>query len=148
MEKARIEVFQDCFFLRVIGRRPEPSEMGPLTCAQAQAALLELATTLQRRFPPRGEVDAIPVPEEALLEAIASMAEDGVMEAFASMSPRLRRAVRARLRSLLTAVMAYKVTGNNCISFLPRDIPDEHIGMALLMTMGVELPEDLRATLE
>lgn len=148
MEKARIEVFRDCFFLRVIGYRPEPSDMVPLTCAEAETGLFDLANELQQQFPPSGEADAKPVPEEALLEAIASMAEDGATEAFASMKPRLRRAVRVRLRTLLTVVVANNVSRNKCISFLPRGFPQEHVGMALLATIGVELPPDLRAKLE
>lgn len=148
MEKKRVEGFQDSFFRRVMGRRPDTREMEPLTCAAAEKGLFDLAAAMQRQFPPSGEADANPVPEAALLEAIANMAEHGAIEAFAGMRPRLRRAVRVRVRTLLTVVAANEVASNVHISFLPRGFPDEHVGMALLVTMGVELPRDLRAKLE
>ncbi|MFN4018213.1 MAG: hypothetical protein ACK4JB_22950 [Reyranella sp.] len=148
MEKTRIEEFQDLFFARVMGDRRRNAEPEPLTVDRAQEGLFDLANALQQRFPPSGEADAKPVAEEALLEAIANMAEHGAMEAFAGMRPRLRRAVRVRLRTLLTVVVANEAASNARISFLPPGFPDEHVGMALLATMGVELPRDLRAKLE
>ena len=155
MEKKRVEAFQHRFFDRVMGEFDrvmsealDAAEPEPLSCADAEKGLFELAAVLQRRFPPSGEDNAKAVPEEALLEAIANMAEHGAVEAFAGMRTRLRRAVRVRLRTLLTVVLSTKAANGDCISYLPRGFPAEHVGMALLATMGVELPRDLRLKLE
>ncbi len=148
MEKNRVEEFQDLFFARVMGGRFCDFDLEPLTAGRAQEGLLDLAATLQLRFPPAGEADTKWVPEEALMEAIASMAEYDEVEAFASMRPPLRQAVRARLRTLLTLVLANEAKSADHISVVPRGLPDEHVGMALLVTMGVGLPRALRTKLE
>lgn len=148
MEKKKVEEVQDLFFSRVMGARLWNFDLEPLTVERAQEGLLDLVAALQRRFPPAGEADTGSVPEAALLEAIGSMAEYGEVEAFAGMRPPLRRAVRARLTTLLTLVVATEVTSKEHISVVPRGLPDEHVGMALLVTIGIALPRALRAKLE
>lgn len=148
MQKKRLEEIQLAFFRRVMGRQADPSEAEPLTCAAAQKGLFDLATELQQRVPPRDEAKAKPVPETALIAAIVSMAEYGAAEAFDGMRPRLRRAIRRRVATLLTIVSANEAAENEHISVLPRDFPAEHVGMALLVTMGVEIPSGLREKLE
>lgn len=148
MDSARIQEFQEQFFSRVLAGTPRPMEPEPVSCATAEKALFDLAAALQQSAPVSDEAQAGPVGEQALLEAIASMAEHGAVEAFAGMMPRLRRAVRARLRTLLTVVVTNQAAKNDCISYLPRGFPAEHVGMALLVTLGVELPTDLREKLE
>lgn len=148
MVKKRLEEIQLAFFRRLMGRSTDPSEAEPLSCAAAEVGLFDLAAKLQRRFPSRDEAEAKPVPEAALVEAIATMAEYGAEQAFEGMRPRLRRAIRRRLATLLTIVTANEAADNEHISVLPRDFPAEHVGMALLVTMGVEIPAGLRAKLE
>jgi hypothetical protein len=148
MQRKRIEELQLQFIRRVMGREPDPSEVEAVKCNVAQTALFDLADALQRAFPPRDEANAKPVAEAALTEAIGSMAEHGAMEAFQGMRPRLRRAVRVRIRTLLTIVTANEAAGKDRISVLPRGFPADQVGLALLATMGVELPPSLRAKLE
>ena len=148
MERKKVQEFQDLFFSRVMDARFWNFDLEPLTVERAQEGLLDLIAALQRRFPPAGEADAGSVPEEALLEAIASMAEYGEVEAFAGMRPPLRRAVRARLTTLLTLVVANEATRKDHISVVPRGLPDEHVGMALLVTMGIAATPALGAKLE
>lgn len=148
METKRLEEIQSAFFRRIMGPRPDPPATELLSVAVAEAGLFDLATRLQRRFPPQDEAKAKPVPEAALVEAIVSMAEVGEEQAFQSMSPRLRRAVRRRIATLLTVVLANEAKRNMTISIIPRGFPVEHVGMALLVTMGLEIPPDLRAKLE
>jgi len=148
MDNDRIEEFQDLFFARVMGARFWNADLEPLTSGRAREGLINLAAALEQRFPPGGEADTESVLEGALLEAIASMAEYGTFEAFAGMRPLLRRAVRVRIRTLLTLVVANKVASPDPISAMPRGLPDEHVGMALLVTMGVAVPPALRAKLE
>lgn len=107
-----------------------------------------MATELRRRFPPRDEAEAKAVPEAALIEAIASMAEYGAEQAFDGMRPRLRRAIRRRITTLLTIVAANKAKRDEPISFIPHGFSAEHVGMALLVTMGVAIPPALRKKLE
>ncbi|MFN4017104.1 MAG: hypothetical protein ACK4JB_17330 [Reyranella sp.] len=148
MQKKRLEEAQLAFFRRVMGRQPDPSDAEPLTCAAAEKGLFDLAARLHQRFPPRDEEKAKPVPEVALVEAIVSMAEFGADEAFQGMRPRLRRAIRRRIATLLTVVVANEVKGNSAISFIPHGFPAEHVGMALLVTMGAAIPSDLRSKFE
>ncbi len=119
-----------------------------MTSAVAEEALFDFAAVLQRNFPPHGEENAKPVTEGALVEAIASMADHGADQAFRGMRPRLRRAVRVRIRTVLAIVTANRAAGNDRISVLPRGFPVDQIALALLVTMGVEIPRDLRAQLE
>lgn len=148
MDRKRLEKLQLDFIRRVLGRQSDPSEAEAISCATAEKSLFDLAETLRRCAPPHDEDKAKPVAESALVEAIASMAEHGAEKAFQGMRPRLRRAVRVRIRSLLTVVTANGTAGNERISVLPRGFPDEHVGLALLLTMGLELPAALRAKLE
>lgn len=148
MDRKSLEKVQLQFVRRVMGRQPDPSEAEAVTCAAAEQALFDLAGELQQSFPPQDEADAKPVAEAALIEAIASMAEHGPGQAFRGMKPRLRRAVRVRIRTLLTIVTLNDKAGNERISVLPGGFPDDQVGLALLVTMGLDLPPALRAKFE
>lgn len=144
VDKRSKEQVQLRFLERVMGRPPNDLEMAAVTCAAAEASLFDLATLLHRRFPPRDEAKAKPVAEAAVVAAIVSMAEDGAERAFEAMAPRLRRAVRARIRTLLSVVVVNEKSGNERISVLPHGFPPDQIALALLVTMGLELPARLR----
>lgn len=149
MKSERIAEFQERFFSRVLAEIARPMEPEPVSFAAAEKGLFDLADALQRSVPASDEAGVEPVPEEALLEAIASMAEYGAEEAFSGMQPRLRRAVRLRIRTLLMiATNAGDAAARGGITYLPRGFPLEKVGMALLVTMGVEIPPKLRAEFE
>ena len=86
--------------------------------------------------------------DEAVDLAIKSMADEGAVAAFEAMQPPLRAAVRRRLLTLTTIVVANEAGGNPAVSVVPRGFPKNKLAMALLLTMGRVIPLDVRAKIE
>ena len=143
----RLKLLQYRFFHRVMGGAGV-AETEVITASAAEKALFDFAASLREHFPPAGETKGEAVPEAALIEAIGSMAEFGAEQAFAGMKPRLRRAVRKRIATMLKIVLAKGVSADAHVAEMPRGLPAHHLGMALLLTLGVEIPADVRTKLE